>query len=105
MALGLQNVPTSSFFFVSTLMRGLLSAAQRSRKSVMCRNCWSWFGCGDCPRSLLNFASDGLPVSCGRRGRGLRRGGAAAGGLARPDPAAGIDPETGELIEKAPRRR
>ena len=40
LAPGLRNAPTSSFFFVSTLMTGTLSAAQRSRSSVMCRN-WS----------------------------------------------------------------
>ena len=45
LAPGLRNAPTSSFFFVSTLMTGMFSAAQRSRKPVMCWNCSSRFGC------------------------------------------------------------
>ena len=49
---GLRKAPTSSFFFVSTLMTGMLSAAQRSRNSVMYRNCWSRFGC-EAPASFL----------------------------------------------------
>ena len=43
LAPGLRNAPTSSFFLVSTLMTGTLSAAQRSRSSVMCWNCSSRF--------------------------------------------------------------
>ena len=52
LAPGLRNAPTSSFFFVSTLMTGTLSAAQRSRSSVMCRNWSSRLG-WEAPASFL----------------------------------------------------
>ena len=61
LAPGLRNAPTSSFFLVSTLMTGTLSAAQRSRSSVMCWNCSSRFGC-EAPARFLWLTRSENPI-------------------------------------------
>ena len=63
---GLRNAPTSSFFFVSTLMTGTLSAAQRSRSSVMCRNWSSRLG-WEAPASFLWLTRSEQPIALSNR--------------------------------------
>ena len=71
LAPGLRNAPTSSFFLISTLMTGTLSAAQRSRSSVMCWNCSSRFGC-EAPARFLWLTRSENPIFLRSRSDGAR---------------------------------
>ena len=68
---GFLNAPTSSFFFVSTLMRGMFSAAQRLRSAVM-RSNWSLRSGCEAPASFLWLTRSENPIAL--RSRATVRG-------------------------------